>query len=95
MDLDEERPFTATLTVPGEAPGLYGAGLDDRDCLTGVVVLPGGAVQGASTCGAEDDTFNQVTPGFVPTDGSGFEVTVVGWTTAPIFVEPVEIAPRY
>lgn len=96
VDLDVvERTFTATLTVRGGAPGLYGAGLEDKDCLTGVVVLPGGAIQGASTCGAPEDMFNQVTPGAVPTDGTGFEVIVDAWSATPFLVTPVNVAPRY
>jgi len=96
VELDVMRAFTATLTVPGEPTGLFGAGMDDRDCLTGVVVLPGGYLQGASTCGAADDMFNQVTPGAVPpVDDTGFEVTVVGWSAAPFLVTPVKVAPRY
>lgn len=96
VDVDEtDRPFTATRVPDGSAGGLYGAGLDDRDCLTGVVVIDGPSqrVQGASTCGAQLDEFNQVTPTAVP-EPEGFDVAITGWSQS-VFVRQVERAPRY
>jgi hypothetical protein len=93
-----DHTFIATRVEPGTPFGLFGAGLDDPDCLTGVVVLPGSGtpwMQGASTCGAVAGPFNQVTPGAAPTTPEGFHVTVEGWASAPILVTPVEVAPRY
>lgn len=94
---DVESPFTATLVEPGSSAGVYGAGLDDPDCLTGVIVLPGATpfIQGASTCGNPLNVFNQVTPGAVPTTDDGFEVTVENWASEPFLVTPVQVAPRY
>lgn len=97
----DEHEYTLDRVAETAAEGLYGAGLEDDDCLTGVLVLPpetaGGAlrIQGASTCGAFEDTFNQVTPGFSPTDALGFDVTVPAWSSAPFTVRKVEVAPRY
>lgn len=86
--------FTAPEVLPGGQAGLYGAGLDDADCLTGVVVLPDGRTQGASTCGSTGiEDFNQVTPTAVP-DPEGFAVAVQGWS-GPVFVTPVTRAARY
>lgn len=86
--------FSASEVVAGGPAGLYGAGLDDADCLTGVVVLPDGRTQGASTCGSTDiEDFNQVTPTAAP-DPDGFAVAVSGWDL-PVVVTPVKRAARY